>query len=482
MSNNPSKVIQLFTFLLFFFIFVLNCWSIDTGSAASGISLYNQGKLKEAREVLERAVDTGEAGIPERTILGMIYTRLKEYDRARKILTFAQQQDPSNPEVLYALGMLELAIGEYEASAKWLKMADNNSNSLQQTKKLWTDSMVKRSVELYKEGKYDACEKTLEEVLQIDAYNPVVIAMLIQLRKERGRTEGLVDLYRHFVVAEPENAQAYAELGELLLYQGKFSAAEEAFLNAEAFGTDEPYPYYYLARSDLNHETPGSDHITRLHLAIGKAVRKISMIKMQAAGTIKNQQGEVGAEELKKIEQLLKLSDKPHQIVIESIRMLKDCYPDCKDYEQDIRRLIDWYPRSLDLCIELGNLLEEQHRFSEAYEYWQSVLEDFSTAVEAHMGLGRSLKALGKTHQSIIAYRRARDLDPENPEIYSALEKLYRADGRDKDLLQLYSELYQRERTNTALIYARANLEERMGLLEEATLHRLRADELEGHN
>ena len=482
MPNNPSKVIQGFTCLLFCFLFTLNSWSIETGATTSGISLYNQGRFHEAREVLEKAIDTGRAGIPEKMLLGRIYTRLKEYDRARQVLLRAQQQEPHNPEVLYALGMLELAIGKYEASSRWLDMAKSKSESLQQTKNLWVDSLVKRSVELHKEGKQEAAETTLGEALQLEAYNPVVIAMLIQLRKDSGRTDGLIDLYQRFIVAEPKNAQAYAELGELLLYQGSSSAAEEAFLNAEAFGTEEPYPYYYLVRSGFNREIPGAGHITRLHLAIGKAVRKISMIKMQAAGIIKKQQGEVDAEEFEKLGQLSKLSDQPRRILQESIDMLRKCYPDPRDFEQDIRRLIDWYPHTLELRITLGVLIEEEQRFSEAFLYWQTVLEDFSTTVEAHIGLGRSLKALGKPRQASVAFRRARDLDPENHEIYHVLELLYTAEGKEKDLLQLYCEFYERERTNTALIYARASLEKSLGMLEEAAEHRSRAEELEGHD
>ena len=125
----------------------------------------------------------------------------------------------------------------------------------------------------------------------------------------------------------------------------------------------------------------------------------------------------------------------------------------------------------------VGRVLEEQGRFEEARAHWLEVLEDLPTTAEAHLGLARSLERIGKPEEARIAYRRARDLDPENPDIYAALLRLYAAEG--EELLRLYGELYERERTNVALLDSWADLEERLGYAEQAAKHRMRARALE---
>ena len=68
--------------------------ALDQSDGALGISLYNQGRLVEAKEVLERVVETGTAGSLELAVLGMTCIKLGELDRAAQILEEARRQGP----------------------------------------------------------------------------------------------------------------------------------------------------------------------------------------------------------------------------------------------------------------------------------------------------------------------------------------------------------------------------------------------------
>ena len=447
----------------------------------------SQSRLSETREKLETAVSAGQADVSDMAELGMTYIQLEEYELARQILMSAHQKDIKNQQVLEALGRLELANGNYEAADKWFNSVDDRLSLLEQNHKLKVNFLINCSIEFYHDDNFEKAEDLLKEALSLDPYHPLALSMLIQLGKEQGYNSSLVELYQRLLLIEPENAQAYAELGMLLDEQGHSAEAEKAFKNAEMFSTEEPYPYFYLAAADrerkiLKNQNSSSLEVSRLHLAIGKSFRKISLIQLQAANTIQQKQGELSSKELSQLERLSGLFIRPKQILKESIILLKECYPNNADYEEDLRRLIEWYPHSLELCCSLGNLLDEQQRFDEAYEYWRDILENLPTAAEAHIGMARSLEALGRLHQAEVAYQRARDLTPENREIYLALNRLYLSNGQEEILLQWYAELYEREQTNIILLNAWADLEEVMGLLENATIHRLRVKKLEEYN
>lgn len=464
---------HIFTALMLFLATALHL------SSSPGIDLYNQGRLHEAKQTLEQSVKTETAGVEEMAVLGMTYTRLAMYTKAEQILTEARQLAPEDPAVLNALAMLEFATGEYEAAYSWLGRSGSGRGSSAQGKQPLVDSLINRSVRLYKQGELPQAAETLQEAGRLDPDNAMIIAMLIQLHREMEQPDELIGLYRRYVTLQPENAQAYTELGILLDQSGRPAEAEAAFLKAEHYNTEEPYPYYYLARAALDKRSPAAVQLTRLHLAIGKAVRKIAMLRVQAAGTFQQQQGQLRAEELEELQDLTGRTEQPKQILQASLALLKGSFTQPQEYEQDLRRLIEWYPHSLELRCALGRLLEEQLRPDEAREHWRTILSDFPTATEAHIGLARSLQALGRQEDARIAYLRARDLEPENPEIYHALRQLYTAAGLEQKLLQLYRDIYDRERTNIALIYARAEIEAQLGLSEQAAAHRLRAAELE---
>ena len=412
-------------------------------------------------------------------VLGMTYTRLGMYAKAEQVLDEAHRLAPEDPQVLNALAMLEFATGNYSAAYRWLDLAPSSRESSAQSIQVLAASLINRSVSLYQQGDLDQAAAALEEARQLDPNNARVIAMLIQLYRQQGHSSRLIDLYRDFIKIQPENAQAHAELGILLDEAGRSSAAETAFLQAELLSTEEPYPYFYLARRAAEEQVPPSELHTRLHLAIGKAVRKISSIRVQAAGSFQQQQGNLTAEDLKALEELTSRSERPKQVLQDSIELLKQTYERLSEYEQDLERLIEWYPHSLELRCALGKVLEEQGRYDDARLHWRALLSDFSNAAEAHLGLARSLQGLGRDEAAQVAYRRARDIAPENPQVYHALQELYSAAGREQKLLQLYTDIYERERTNSTLIYAWAELEEQLGLKEQAAVHRLRAAELE---
>jgi tetratricopeptide (TPR) repeat protein len=86
---------------------------------------------------------------------------------------------------------------------------------------------------------------------------------------------------------------------------------------------------------------------------------------------------------------------------------------------------------------------------------------------------------LGRSEQAALAYRRALELDPLNEQLYESLFRVYRASGREDELLGLLEELSLRDRRNPVLLGRLAELADRRGLYEQAGAYRRRRAELE---
>ena len=487
--------------------------ALDRSDGAFGISLYNQGRLAEAKEVLERVAESGTAGALELAVLGMTCTKLGELDRAEQILEEAKRRHPFSSVVHIGLGMLSFEQGDYNSAYESFDLAWRIEPGSEQARAGIVASLVNRAIQLYKEGReeqavellqearrvdpeavavlqnlslierhrgnLDGAAEYLEEGLSLEPGNPVLLGMLIQVRTDQGERAGLTDLYRRLVAVQPRNALAFAELGALLEQQGDLRAAERAFLQAESLDTEEPYPYLFLVRLSRKRGEQADGILSRLHSAIGKSVRKSAALQMQAAGAIQGSEGTLEPEQIETLQQLSARAEQPRKILREALTLLEETHGSTEAYAQDVHRLSDWYPHSLELRVAVGQVLEEQGLFAEARLHWLEVLEDLPTAAEAHRGLARTLEHLGRLEEARVAFRRARDLDPENPDSYAGLLRLYAAAGEERDLLRLYEEIYERERTNVVLLDSWAVLEERLGYAEQATRHRLRARALE---
>jgi len=88
-----------------------------------GILYSNLGKLQKAKENFKEALRIDNQFYPARVNLAMVYNQLKENGKAETLLKEVIHNHPELSDIYYSLGLLEAEIGNYEASAKYLKTA-----------------------------------------------------------------------------------------------------------------------------------------------------------------------------------------------------------------------------------------------------------------------------------------------------------------------------------------------------------------------
>jgi tetratricopeptide (TPR) repeat protein len=266
-------------------------------------------------------------------------------------------------------------------------------------------------------------------------------------------------------------AVAIAEKRPAINNQSNMEQAEAAFVQAEQWGSSEPYPYYWLAKS--------RESVSLAHLAAGKAVRKAGLLRFQAAQHIQNREGDLGEEDLEKLRELSERIGEPLRILEDSLVLLQELRDDPQAFREDLLLLNDWYPHSVELQEALAAFYQNRRNWSDALAVWEQVLGNHPSSVKALAGRARAFEQLGRLQEALPAYRRALDQDLSNEERYQDPLRIYRLLGREEELLAYLREQTLRDPRNPLLFGKLAELEESLGYEEEAAAHRRRQAELE---
>ena len=469
------------------------------------VKLYNQGMFQQAAQVLESVLSEARADPFDRALLGLCYLRLDRPEEAETTLEQAHRQDPTLSIVHLGLGQLSFQQRRFEEAYQAFSRAEELDPQSRDAREGRVASLINRGAEHYAEGEAATAEEKFRRALELDSNSVPVLRnlailelergnaeqaaahlekarrlapgdvkvqiLLVQLREQQGDSAALMRELQRLVELQPRNPDAWAKLGILYEQHGNAAQAEAAFVQAEQWGSGEPYPYYWLARSR------GS--VSLAHLAAGKAVQKAGLLRFQAAQHIQEREGDLGEEDLERLKELSERIGEPLRILEDTLVLLRELRGDPKGFEEDLILLNDWYPHSVELQEALAAFYQDRRNWAEALAVWERVLGAHPASVKAQTGRGKAMEQLGRLEEALLAYHRALDQDPRNQERYEDLFRLYRRLKREEDLLDYLREQILRDPRNPLLFDELAELEESLGYTEEAAAHRSRQAELE---
>lgn len=469
------------------------------------IKLFNEGMFEQAAAVLEEALDQGKALPFDLALLGLSYLRLGRLPEAENMLERARSLDPFLAIVHLGLGNLRFEQQRFQEAYEAFNRAAEIEPHSQEAKNGMVASLINQGAEQFSAGGEKVAEEYFQQALAIDPYSvpalrnlgilelerghpagaasylekarslapqdAQILSLLVKAREEEGDATALMRELQRLVALQPRNSSAWAKLGLLYEQHGDDGQAEQAFDQAEQWGTDEPYPYYWLAKRRRS--------IALAHLAVGKAIQQAGLFRLQAAQTVEKKQGELGEDELHLLKELSTRIAEPLTVLTDSLELLEELHGDPSAFRQDLMLLVDWYPHSLELKEAMAELSQRQGEWSEALSTWETVLKSHPTSIKAQAGRAKALEMLGQPDRAALAYRRALELDPRDEELYEGLFRVYRALGEERELLSLLEEQSLRDTRNPVLFGRLAALEESLGMTEEAQAHRKRKAELE---
>jgi tetratricopeptide (TPR) repeat protein len=253
--------------------------------------------------------------------------------------------------------------------------------------------------------------------------------------------------------------------------EGKTDAAREYLQRAVELDCTDPEPFLILGREAV--ET-GSTRGARslIQEAVGKAVQLFNMYRMQAAREMDLADSQ-DPEMLAHLKTLSQQSERPQQLLEESLSLLTELYSDPEQLIDDLRRLADWYSSSPEVQTVLAQQLTGAGYLD------QALSERVPFYYKAHLGLAGCYRQTGKLTPAALSGRRALDLAPGEPKVYRELREIYQEMGKPEVYLQVLELQLLKKKYNPLLFRQAAEAAEEVGKTEAAERYRRRAQSLE---
>jgi tetratricopeptide (TPR) repeat protein len=472
-------------------------------------TLLSQGAYDDAAAILEFALRMDPTSAEAAMLLGMCYTALGRYEEAESRLETADRLDPRNPFVQTARGNLSFAQNEFARAIDRYRAALALDPTMGDAVEGLVAAQVNLGVLRFRDGRANEAEALFLEALDLRPQESQIfrnlgllklrtgspeeaavwlrravdggwkdaetLGLLVSALRDSGQQRELVDALEEVSALLPYDPRPQFEAGLIYESLGQPGMAKSAFERAVALETDEPYPYFSLAQSGARAGEP-QVAIALARQAVGKAVRLSSAMRVEAARVVESGDGNLGREELDTLKALSERAQRPLSIIAQSLDLLEDLRDDPELFEADLKRFCDWYPNSLELRTALGVHYEGRGMWQEALAEWETLLEQYPAVFRAHAGRGLAQEGLGDSAGATLSFLKARDLEPEDDEIYEPLIRVYRSTGGLETLEQILSDRARRETRNVALFVSLVELQGELGDTEGEARYRAMLD------
>ncbi|NOY08709.1 MAG: tetratricopeptide repeat protein [Spirochaetes bacterium] len=466
-----------------------------------GRKLFSEKKYQEAAALLQAAMDKKTATADDLALLGICYIKLDKKKKAKEVLDTALKMNKESFAVYMGLGTLAFQNKDFKRSLVYFTNAHSIREESIQAVKGISASLINLGVEEFAKGDKKNAEKTFKRALKfnpgsvpamrnlgivyeksgrdsdavkmyrsalkIQPDDSVVLRLLSDILEKEGKKDELFRVLKRLASVQPYNPYAYEKSGQLYESRGETEKAVESFSKAVKNGSEKPYPYFRMAEYYYKRGNKERAH-SNLFLAVGRAVHRMGILQLQAAGRIKKKGGKLDREDIKELKKYSGLISKPQKVLKDSIELIKKIDKTNSNFKKDIGKLSLWYPHNVELKETLADILAEDGKYSEALRVWEKLAQDHPTDVKAHTGIAEVYERTGKIDSAILEYRRALDLDSEKESIYLALYNLYKKGNREKELYGILKDRYLRDRRNILLLKYLINTAEDLGQKKDA--------------
>ncbi len=193
-------------------------------------SLMQQGKLSEARELYQALLSSDGANAEAQQGLVDASERLaltarsrKDNDAALRLLLSAQPFAPSNPKLLYDLGVLEDSMNLY-ADADQIVARLQALTGVDDPKVLYLSARVKLDL-----GQLETAERQMRAYLRTspnDASAHYGLGRILQLGQQLDQAKAE---FRRSIELRPQQTESHYQLGEIALAEARYDDALSAF-------------------------------------------------------------------------------------------------------------------------------------------------------------------------------------------------------------------------------------------------------------
>lgn len=253
-------------FIFLAVVSLLPCWLSGQGDYQKGVSYFQQGQYSKAITEFESIVKEQPDYESGHRLLGLAYLKTGQFDRA--IQAFQRSTELKKDVFVSHVG-LALAYfnsGRYQPALEALEPAEPLARSPKDQYQVFhirgsaafnlkrfklaaesleaavsiqrgdASDLLQLGISYYKLGELDPAEKNLQQVLALDPANSEASEFLTRVKSDRalaaiesGNYQSATTSLREIVERNPEDADAWFNLGLAYLFSENLSAAEESF-------------------------------------------------------------------------------------------------------------------------------------------------------------------------------------------------------------------------------------------------------------
>lgn len=193
---------------------------------------------RKAIETLEESVEIYPDSVHAHLKLAEFQLILKQYDQAMQSLKRAQELDPGNADAHFVRGMLLKEVGDTSRAIHQFQLATRENPQL-------SDAWINIG-QLLEAAKDPEAIRYFEAGLLVAPTNKVLLRAMAQYLARQGDFMGAKATYRALLALDPDDSDAYYDLGLLYMEEDSLRVAHQHFNFAIKTDPQFARAYFYL--------------------------------------------------------------------------------------------------------------------------------------------------------------------------------------------------------------------------------------------
>ncbi len=394
----------------------------DNAGIKRGKESYSRGYLADAITEFNNVVES-DAADRDKAIalayLGMISDDKGEYDRAVALFNRALTYDKKNPDIYKNLS---LAYRHKKDFNKAIESAEQSAS----IKSDDTDTKTLLGNIYFETGKYDDAISAYRGVLDKTPDNPRVLYNMGSALMQKGDEFAAVEYFKKAGAADRIGEvahRAYSRLGVIYIERKDFAEAEKYLKEAVSIRPNDALNRYNLGIAYLRQKkTP-------------EAMEELSKAEAQGESNAALMEGIADAYySVKNYDRSLEIYNKikkQNERNITILSRIAEIYYEKGELDnayEAYRKITVIEPATENARVaylNMGNILDDAHRFDEAIESYQKAISISPKDDAVYYNLGIAYKHAGKPELAIAAWKKAASLDAGDPNSAIAIADYY---------------------------------------------------------
>lgn len=365
------------------------------------------------------------------------------YERADSLLRAEIKENPNNAEAYFYLGEVSVQLRDYKEAAKaYAKAIELDTNYLKKIKK---DENMKYRVwvgfqyggqQYIVEGKVDSAIIFIKKAIEIDPEKEASYALLGRVYVEKEDYEKAEDVVKKLLKVKKISPEAEFILGRVQFSKKEYENAIERFKKAAELFAQELKNMKENLKTQINLDDK----------KIKGILEKTKGVELKEMENILEKEG-IAKNKIKGMTQWIIRYRAKEKELANALFWEGRTYHPLKKYEEGdsiLARAIEIDPTNIDALYDRGYGLHVLGKHEEAVKLLDKVIESgiYKNDYFLYLVAGASYLNLKEYEKAEEFLLKAKEIAPDNPEVYQKLAILYRDKG-DNETAAKYFEIYK---------------------------------------